>query len=82
MQLDVSSQRSSVIWRNYCTGGLGNLMFLVSLAPLTWCGLSLGLVGAQHLDESQMRTESADDRCKLSELLNLGLLLFQTPSDF
>ena len=56
----VSSQRfSGTGGRNDCTGGFGNLMYHVSLAPLTWCALPLGLVGSQLLDAAQMQWSSA-----------------------
>ena len=69
----VSSQRSSAVGRHDCTRGCGNEMCHVSVVPLTWCGLPLGLVGSQLLDEShirrptagsgsQSRTESHEDR--------------------
>ena len=41
----VSSQGSSTVGKNDCTGGFGNLMGHGSLAPLTWCGPPLGFLG-------------------------------------
>ena len=41
------------------SGGFGNRMCHVSLAPLTWRGLPPGLVGPQLLDATQMQWSSA-----------------------
>ena len=53
----VSSQRSSVNGKNNC---ISSLTSQGSFAPMTFCGLPLGLVESQFLDESQMQWSSAD----------------------
>ena len=52
----VSSQGSSTVEKNDCTGGQ---MCHGSLAPLTWCGLPPGLDGSRLVDTSQMKWPSA-----------------------
>ena len=55
----VSSQGSSIVGKNDCTGESGNLVCHGSLAPLAWCGLPPCLVGSQLLDSAQMKWPSA-----------------------
>ena len=52
----VSSQRSSVGKND----GISGLLSHDSCAPMIFCGLLLGLVESQFLDESQMQWSSAD----------------------
>ena len=54
----VSSQSSSGILKYDCAGGFGRQMCHVSSAPVTWCGLPLGLVGSQSLGGAQMQCSS------------------------